>query len=145
MRTAATVAVLALAVLLAGCTGQQPQPGADAGGDGADAVSCDQVSGETHTVTYASSGFSPRQLTVQRCDTVVWESQGPDMWVGSDDHPVHAGYDGTSLRQHCSSGSSDTFDQCSRGDTYRFMFTKTGEWGYHNHVNSVHTGTVVVE
>ncbi|MDY6768935.1 MAG: hypothetical protein SVW02_02395 [Candidatus Nanohaloarchaea archaeon] len=102
------------------------------------------MQGETHTVTYSSSGFSPSQITVQRCDTVRWESQGASMWVASDQHPVHSQYDGTSLSQHCPSDGT-AFDQCGTGSSYSFTFTRTGEWSYHNHQLSGHGGTVVVQ
>ncbi|MDY6769963.1 MAG: hypothetical protein SVU88_03250, partial [Candidatus Nanohaloarchaea archaeon] len=99
---------------------------------------------ETHTVSYSSGGFTPQQITVQRCDTVRWESQGPEMWVGSDVHPTHTEYDGTGLNQHCPNDGS-AFDQCGTGSTYSFTFEQTGEWGYHNHARAAHGGTVVVE
>lgn len=140
------VAALVSVIVLAGCTGQQSSGAmsADAETSGSQApVSCGQVQGETHTVTYSQGGFSPQQLTIQRCDTVRWESQGPDMWVASDVHPTHTQYDGTSVNEHCPNGG-DVFDQCSSGQSYSFTFQKTGEWGYHNHVRAAHTGTVVV-
>ncbi|MFB6115769.1 MAG: hypothetical protein ABEK04_05815, partial [Candidatus Nanohalobium sp.] len=77
-------------------------------------------------------------------DTVVWKADSGSMWVASNQHPIHSQYSGTSRSQHCGS-SADAFDQCSTGNTYRFTFTKKGEWGYHNHVNPGHTGTVIVE
>ncbi|MDY6765936.1 MAG: hypothetical protein SVW77_01080 [Candidatus Nanohaloarchaea archaeon] len=139
------VMVLFAAILLAGCTGQQQsQPAADDTDAGTSPVDCSTVQGETHTVSYSSDGFSPQQLTVQRCDTVRWESSGAGMWVGSDRHPTHTQYDGSSVNQHCPN-QGDAFDQCSTGATYSFTFEKTGEFGYHNHVRAAHGGTVVVE
>lgn len=97
-------------------------------------------------VYYTSEGFQPQQITIQQGDTVTWvnNASGP-MWVGSNNHPAHTKYDGTSTYQHCSGGESDTFDQCSAGDRYSFTFGKTGEWGYHNHRSAFDEGTVVVE
>jgi putative cell wall-binding protein/plastocyanin len=98
-----------------------------------------------NVVTYTSDGFSPRIIEIEQGETVTWRSEGPDMWVGSNQHPTHTEYDGTSLRQHCGGGAEATFDSCEDVDTYSFTFNKTGEWGYHNHLLSSHSGTVVVE
>ena len=70
-----------------------------------------------------------------------------DMWVGSDAHPTHTQYAGTTVSEHCQDGdeTSRAFDQCSVSDTYTFTFEQTGEWDYHNHVNASAGGTIVVE
>ncbi len=140
------IALLSL-VLLAGCTGQQPADTGGAqeqGGDTQSTAACDGVDGETHTVTYTQNGFTPQDITVEQCDTVTWESEGPRMWVASDRHPTHTDYDGTTTNQHCDGTSSSTFDACEPTPSYSFTFDKTGEWGYHNHVRAAHGGTVVV-
>lgn len=84
------------------------------------------------TVRYTDEGFAPESVTVSAGQTVrfVNESSG-GMWVASNDHPTHEELEG--------------FDQLSTGDSYEFTFTQTGEWDYHNHVNSGDEGTVVVE
>lgn len=105
-----------------------------------------EVSGEEHIVYYTSEGFQPQSITIQQGDTVTWiNNASTSMWVGSNNHPSHTQYDGTSTTLHCNNGESDTFDQCSAGDRYSFTFSKTGDWGYHNHHNQFDTGTVVVE
>lgn len=99
-----------------------------------------------NTVTYTDSGFEPQTITVEQGEDVNWVNDaGTDMWVASNNHPTHTRYDGTSLRQHCEDGESDTFDQCSSGDSYEFEFEKTGVFGYHNHQAAGDTGKVVVE
>ncbi|MFB6209296.1 MAG: plastocyanin/azurin family copper-binding protein [Candidatus Nanohaloarchaea archaeon] len=102
----------------------------------------------TNTVYYTSSGFQPSTITIQQGETVTWvNNASASMWVGSNRHPTHTRYAGTSLREHCQNGDqiSSAFDQCSTGDRFSFTFERTGEWGYHNHKNFVHKGTVVVE
>jgi plastocyanin len=144
MKKTAAVLVLVSVILLAGCLGDS-QPDAGEVPDNGDnqQVSCSDVEGETHTVAYSSSGFSPSEITIQRCDTVRWESEGAEMWVASDVHPPHTGYDGTNVDQHCP--GSNAFDQCEAGSTYSFTFEKAGEWSYHNHVLAAHGGTVTVQ
>lgn len=102
----------------------------------------------TATVTYTSSGFSPSPVTIAKGGTVTFVDQGGQpMWVASNAHPVHSGYDGTSRGTHCAAGyiGEKPFDECGSGSSYSFTFGKTGTWGYHNHIGSEEGGTVVVQ
>lgn len=133
------IGLLLSALLLAGCVGgtstqeQGPSPSTAGNTSGA-------------TVTYTASGFSPQTVTIQQGETVTWVNEGgPGMWVASDIHPTHSEYDGTSLRQHCQDGSSDTFDACGVQQRYSFTFEKNGTFRYHNHRQAGHAGTVIVE
>lgn len=106
------------------------------------------LSDSSAVVYYTSSGFQPSTITVEQGETVRWINNASNgMWVGSDQHPQHTGYSGSSLREHCQDGDQNTaaFDQCSTGEQFSFTFEKTGEWGYHNHVRYSDSGTVVVE
>ncbi len=105
------------------------------------------VDEDENVVTYTSDGFSPSTITIKQGETVTWESKGPDMWVGSNEHPTHTNYAGTSRSEHCADDSTAAtrFDSCADVDEYEFTFNKTGEWGYHNHLLTGHTGTVVVK
>lgn len=98
-------------------------------------------------VTYTDTGFSPASVTVSVGDTVRFVNSGTrDMWVGADEHPTHTEYDGTSKDEHCPN-TTGAFDQCARsgpGTSWEFTFTKAGSFGYHNHAESDHVGTVVV-
>lgn len=102
----------------------------------------------SNTVYLTASGFQPSELTIEQGETVTWiNNASSPMWVGSDRHPTHTQYEGTTLREHCQNGDQTgaAFDQCSTGDRFSFTFEKTGEWGYHNHENAGQTGTVIVE
>ena len=70
-----------------------------------------------------------------------------ELWVASNPHPTHEGYDGTTRDQHCAAGYAGPtpFDQCATGTTYTFTFNQIGTWGYHNHGNHSDTGTVIVQ
>ncbi len=164
MKTAAT-AILFTAIIATGCTSmdstgpettdtspdmeppeQDQEESTDTSGNAPEnSDTVDSVSADA-TVYYTSGGFQPQQVTVDEGDTVRWVNNASGgMWVGSNDHPTHTKYDGTSTREHCPNPGSDTFDQCSSGDSYSFTFNKTGEWGYHNHVAAFDKGTVTVE
>lgn len=102
---------------------------------------------QTIAVSYSSSaGFSPKTVTVKKGDTVTFTAtDGSAMWVASDVHPSHAEYDGTTRQEHCAAGAAPSFDQCSAGTTYSFIFDKAGSFSFHNHVSSQNTGVVVVQ
>lgn len=102
----------------------------------------------TVMVTYDGSSFSPSTVTIHQGDTVMWMDNGNQpMEVASDPHPVHNGYDGTTRQTHCAAGYSGPapFDECAPGTQFSFTFTKTGSWGYHNHLDQSQGGTVVVQ
>lgn len=99
------------------------------------------------TVRYTSSGFSPKTLSIKKGTSVTFINESGDrMWVGSDEHPSHTGYAGTSKDEHCVDGapSTSSFDQCAATDSYTFTFTKVGTWDYHNHAAASDKGTVTV-
>ena len=101
-------------------------------------------------ITLTDSGFSPATVTVRAGETVRFVNQSSrGMWVGSDDHPTHTEYDGTTTREHCADGAATngTFDQCASvaaGDSWDYTFERAGTFGYHNHVGASDTGTVIV-
>lgn len=105
------------------------------------------ISDVENAVNFTDTGFEPSEIRVTQGERVVWldQSQERKMWVASDPHPIHTGYDGSSLVQHCESNNSDAFDQCGSGNVYSFTFNREGEWGYHNHMSPEDTGTVIVE
>lgn len=147
MNRFAVVALIGFAVLVSGCTDsvQERPENTDQPADNSSSLN-ENISAAA-TVTYTDSGFQPSEVTVERGETVVWVNEASNaMWVGSDQHPSHTEYAGSSLREHCSSGdqTSAAFDQCSTGERFSFTFEKPGEWGYHNHRSSLDTGTVVV-
>lgn len=87
------------------------------------------------TVIYTASGFSPSSVTVQSGGTVTFKNETSEpMWVASDPHPIH-----TRLR------GFDAKNGIASGQTYSFTFTKTGTFGFHDHLSSSRTGRVVVQ
>jgi plastocyanin len=86
------------------------------------------------TITYTDSGFSPKTMTVKSGTTVTIKnaSSGP-LQFDSNPHPEHT--DNPELNVGViASGQSKTF-----------TVTKTGTFGYHNHLNDSDRGTIVVE
>ncbi len=101
---------------------------------------------DANVVRYTDSGYEPSTLTVNAGESVTFMNEsGRSLWTASAMHPTHIVYDGTSLEEHCPDATGTAFDQCVAGDEYSFMFMKSGEWGYHNHLNPSDFGTIVVE
>lgn len=88
------------------------------------------------TVTYTAEDFSPKTVTIKKGDTLVFQNKtGKRASVASDPHPTHTIYP-----------EFDQYKTDQRGkDEFRFVFEKAGTWGYHDHLNSNMTGTVIVE
>lgn len=98
------------------------------------------------SVMFNGSSFSPASVTVAEGGTVTWTSTAGPLWVASDPHPIHNGYDGTTMQQHCAPGytGATPFDECAGGTTYSFTFDKVGTWGYHDHLDASVMGSVTV-
>lgn len=86
-------------------------------------------------VTYDGSSFSPNSLTIKAGDTVTFRNNSSaPMWVASNPHPAHTDYSGFDAKR-----------SFAQGQDYTFTFTRTGTWGYHNHLSPDATGTIVVQ
>lgn len=86
-------------------------------------------------IDYTNSGYEPKTIRVKAGTVVnfVNHSDNP-MWTASDPHPVHT------MMQHF-----DAMRATMMGESYSFMFTEPGTWGYHNHMVPGHMGSVIVE
>ena len=102
------------------------------------------------TINYTAQGFSPKTVTITQGQTVTWVNQTSNpMWIASNPHPVHTGYDGTDRTTHCAAGYTGPapLDECTQaapGASFSFTFDKAGTWGYHDHLNHTMTGSITV-
>ncbi|MFZ3044196.1 MAG: hypothetical protein WA058_03795 [Minisyncoccia bacterium] len=107
------------------------------------APSSSAITAAGQTVVFTDSGFSPSVLTIKKDTTVTFQNQSTkEMRVASNPHPIHDDYP---TRGGC---ISSTFDSCSiipPGGSWTFTFDTLGTWGYHNHLNAVDMGSVVVQ
>ena len=99
-------------------------------------------------ITFTDAGYSPKTLTIKKGTTVTFKNESAkETWPASSMHPSHAGYDGTTLREHCANQTSDVFDACGGikpGESWVFTFNKVGDWKYHDHLAASFWGEVVV-
>lgn len=100
-------------------------------------------------VIYSDTGYTPKNLTIKKGEMVTWKNESKlSMWTASAMHPTHKIYPGTDIVNCGTSAGSGQFDACetlANGESWSFKFDNVGTWNYHNHSNSSHFGTVVVE
>src|SRR5258708_2061143 len=61
---------------------------------------------KTVTITYTNAGFLPKSVSVAAGTQITWVNKSSGgMWVASNPHPIHNGYDGTTVSEHCVSGA----------------------------------------
>lgn len=108
-----------------------------------------QVGSATHVVIYTDEGYSPREITVQEQDTIVFKNQSTQaMWPATAIHPTHTVYPGSDIQKCGTVEQPRIFDACTAlalGESWSFRFVQVGSWGYHDHVAPIHTGKVIVE
>lgn len=88
----------------------------------------------TNTITFDGNQFSPATLTV-KSDTVVTikNTSSQDLQMNSNPHPVHT--DDTDLN----------VGAVAAGQSQIFTVTKTGSFGYHDHLDPGIHGKITIE
>lgn len=97
-------------------------------------VSEEFSTGIEHAVTLTADGFVPEVIAIKKGDTVLFTTNTQrEFWPASNQHPAHTVYP-----------EFDPDRPLSSHETWSFTFSKTGEWGYHDHLHSFHRGVVIV-
>ena len=97
-----------------------------------------QTQSSANDISVTSSGFSPGTLTVSAGSQVKWTNNTTSVvYVAPDDHPTHVKYQGI--------WNDDGSGQISPGQSYSHTFTVPGTYTFHDHLNSLRTGTIVVQ
>jgi len=93
----------------------------------------DTATGETATIVFKDGSFEPSNLTVKKGTTITVKNESDrDIQFSSADHPTHTIQSELNMRA-LSPGESDSF-----------TITKTGTWGYHDHLDASKTGEIAV-
>lgn len=102
-----------------------------------------------HVVVYSDSGYSPKELTIKKGDTVKFHNESTrETWPASAMHPSHSLYPGSSIQKCETEEMTNIFDACmglKQGEEWSFMFDHVGTWGYHDHLNSSMFGKIMVQ
>lgn len=85
-------------------------------------------------VLIKNASFNPSVITIKKGKTVTWTNEDSyARWVISDPHPKHdklPGLDSGKLTQ---------------GQNWSYTFNQGGEWSYHDELNPIKKGIVIVE
>lgn len=86
------------------------------------------------TVEIKGNQFLPQTVKIKKGGKVIWlNKDGRASWPASDVHPTHQIYQGF-----------DAIGGIADGESYSFVFDKTGSWNYHDHFSPGVRGTVIV-
>lgn len=91
-------------------------------------------SSSQNIVTYSSSGFNPKTITIKVGQTVIWVNQDSALQIASNPHPTHTDYP-----------PLNKVGTIAPGQMRSFTFSTAGTFGYHNHLDPRNSGEVIVE
>lgn len=87
-----------------------------------------------HIVTKTSRGFIPSKIVINAGDTVIFRSEeGKEYWPASNAHPSHGQYP-----------AFDPKRALLADETWSMQFTLPGVWGFHDHLDSLMKGQIIV-
>lgn len=108
----------------------------------------EQPQEEVVIIRMTPGGFEPTDVQVSQGDTVLFVNEDErERWPASDIHPTHGAYPGSGIEKCGTEEEGHIFDSCkgvAPGGSYRFTFTKTGEWHLHDHLYPDFTGEIMV-
>ena len=91
-------------------------------------------SGIEHTVQLQKDGYSPKDLTIQKGDTVKFTTTSDKhFWPASNLHPSHRIYP-----------DFDPKESIAAEESWSFRFNQVGSWRYHDHISPYFTGEIEV-
>ncbi len=86
-------------------------------------------------ITFDGKSFSPSNITIKNGDIVVFNNKSDgDFWPASAPHPQHTNYP-----------EFDSKKAISAGGSWQFKFTKSGSWGFHDHLTPSAFGKITVQ
>ncbi len=119
--------------------------------EGSEEIRIDEIiqgSPELYTIKVTSSGFSPKDLEINKGDIVLFLNEGSSKsWPASDVHPTHTVYPNSGISKCGTVEEENIFDACkglANGESYSFTFNEIGTWTYHDHLKPYVGGTIVV-
>ncbi len=129
----AVVVLIATVAVIAWVWSQRLDPGSE------DTISAPVQ--DTFLVRYDGTSFRPQTITVRKGTKVLFlneSNQRRPMYVASDDHPTHEGYQGFDT-----AAVNQKFP--ALGESFNFVFDRAGTWGYHDHNFPSARGIIIVE
>lgn len=97
------------------------------------ALNSEAIEGEA-IIIISDEGFSPSEIKIKIGTKVKFVNQSKYWhWPASDLHPTHTLYP-----------EFDPKKPVGPGEEWNFVFEKTGEWDFHDHLASYVTGKIIV-
>ena len=91
--------------------------------------------GKTYEVNLGEDGFSPKEIVLKAGDAVKFTTTKDEFfWPASNLHPTHEIYP-----------EFDPRKPIGPNESWTFIFSKAGQWRYHNHLSPGFTGLIKVE
>lgn len=88
-----------------------------------------------HEIAFDGKAFSPSKLTIKNGDIVIFQNNSDkNFWPASAPHPQHTNYPEFDAKKAIASGGK-----------FEFKFTKSGSWGFHDHITPSAFGSITVE
>lgn len=111
-----------------------PQNNTSSTGNATSGAASNTAQANAVVIVFNNDGFAQRSYTVKKGQTVTVKNDSTmSLQFSSDDHPAHR--DNTELNM----------TTLAAGQSGVFTPNKIGTWGFHDHINSQFTGTLVVE
>lgn len=87
-----------------------------------------------NTFVLKEDGWHPRQLLIEPGETATFVNKSRNaFWPASNSHPAYEQY-----------SAFDAGHPIASGESWSFVFTQKGQWGFHDHLRSFYTGMVIV-
>lgn len=84
-------------------------------------------------ITYTNAGFEPHDITVKKGTVItVTNSSSHSVQFSSNDHPAHT------------ENTEMNMATLAPGESDSYTASRTGTWGFHDHIDESKTGTVTV-
>lgn len=93
---------------------------------------------ESNSVTFTDSGVSPSSIVIKSGETIKWvNNSSSTIQIGSNNHPTHT------VNQELTGGSFVI--ELAPGESQTVQLSKTGDWGYHDHLKPSVSGAIIIE
>lgn len=90
---------------------------------------------QVYEIAFDGNAYTPSTLTIKNGDIVVFKNNSSkDFWPASARHPDHLEYP-----------EFDPKKGIAAGETWQFKFTKSGAWGFHDHLTPSAFGKITVQ
>lgn len=91
--------------------------------------------GKIYEVVLTESGFIPKDITIDHGDSIKFSTTLKEpFWPASDLHPTHGIYP-----------EFDPQEPIEPDKSWTFQFLKSGRWRFHDHLQPILRGTIVVQ